>query len=110
MVLIFHHGNQQDEKINSAANSKHLVPRIVYENATLKVSFTGNYLKQDKVYNHGKIANICIVYEISSTHTSASSFNLKSWLFGAVKITKNVDISKYKYSGYGIGFDSKGSF
>ena len=24
-------------------------------------------------------------------------------------MTKNVDISKYNYSGYGIGFDAKGS-
>ena len=31
-------------------------------------------------------------------------------MFGAVKLTKNSDIDKYKYSGYGIGFDSKGSF
>ena len=28
----------------------------------------------------------------------------------AVEITKNVDISKYNYSGYGIGFAAKGSF
>ena len=26
-------------------------------------------------------------------------------MFGAVKITKNSDIDKYKYFGYGIGFD-----
>ena len=25
-------------------------------------------------------------------------------------MTKNADIDKYKYSGYGIGFDRKGSF
>ena len=32
-------------------------------------------------------------------------------MFGTVKLTKNCDISKYKYSGgYGISFDSKGSF
>ena len=28
-------------------------------------------------------------------------------LFGAVKITKNADIRKYNYLGYGIGFDSQ---
>ena len=27
-------------------------------------------------------------------------------MFGAVSLTKNADIDKYKYSGYGIGFDS----
>ena len=31
-------------------------------------------------------------------------------LFGAVKITKNTDISKHKYSGYGNGFDGKGFY
>ena len=29
-------------------------------------------------------------------------------MFGEVKLTKNLDIDKYKYSGYGIGFDRKG--
>ena len=30
-------------------------------------------------------------------------------MFGAVKLTKNEDIDKYQYSGYGIGFDRKSS-
>ena len=35
---------------------------------------------------------------------------LKNCLFGAVTLTKNSDIDKYGYSGYGIGFDRKSSF
>ena len=35
---------------------------------------------------------------------------LESCLFGAVSLTKHVDIDQYKYSGYGIGFDRKGEF
>ena len=31
-------------------------------------------------------------------------------MFGAVKLTKNSDIDKYKYSGYGIRFDRKREF
>ena len=31
-------------------------------------------------------------------------------LFGAVTLTKNADIEKYKYSGYGIGLDRRSSF
>ena len=31
-------------------------------------------------------------------------------MFGAVKLTKNADVRKYKYSEYGIGFDGKGAF
>ena len=30
--------------------------------------------------------------------------------FGAVTLTKNTDIDKYGYSGYGIGFDRRSSF
>ena len=29
--------------------------------------------------------------------------------FGAVKLTKNADVDKYKYSGYGIKFDEEGT-
>ena len=35
---------------------------------------------------------------------------LENSLFGAVKITKDINTSKYNYSGYGIGFDSGSSF
>ena len=31
-------------------------------------------------------------------------------MFGAVKLTENSNIDKYKYTEYGIGFDSKGTF
>ena len=31
-------------------------------------------------------------------------------MFGAVKITKDVDTSNYKYNGYGICFDGKSDF
>ena len=31
-------------------------------------------------------------------------------MFDAVKLTKHVDVDLYKYSGYGIRFDRKGSY
>ena len=31
-------------------------------------------------------------------------------MFGAVKLTKNADPDKYKYSGYGIGYDLQSEF
>ena len=31
-------------------------------------------------------------------------------MFGAIQLTENADIDKYKYSGYGIGFDRRGTF
>ena len=35
---------------------------------------------------------------------------MENCLFGAVTLTKHVNIDKYGYSGYGIEFDRKGSF
>ena len=39
-----------------------------------------------------------------------SFFTLVYCLFGAVSLTKNADIDKYKYSRCGIGFDRKEVF
>ena len=39
-----------------------------------------------------------------------TDFTLNNCLFGSVKLTKNADPEKYKYSGYGIGFDSRSEF
>ena len=37
-------------------------------------------------------------------------FTLGNDLFGSLKLTKNADLDKYKYSSYGIGFDSSSEF
>ena len=51
------------------------------------------------------------VYEINlQPVTVFQDFPLGSSLFGAVKLTTNTDPDRYKYSGYGIGFDAGGSF
>ena len=77
-----------------------------------RVKFSGSCLKQDKVtYTHGKIVNIYIVYEINKKdNTIISDPTLENCLLGAVTLTKHVNIDKYRYSGYGIGFDRKESF
>ena len=77
----------------------------------VRVKFSGSCLKQDKVmYNYGTIVNIYIVYEISKNYNISSYPTLENCLFGAVSLTKHVDIDQYKYSGYGIEFDKKGEF
>ena len=39
-----------------------------------------------------------------------TDFTLGSCLFGSVKLTKNADPDKYKYRGYGKGFDTRSEF
>ena len=98
------------EKISSVTTSDGRVSKLVHDNARIKVKFNEDFLKQNKVtYNHGPIVNIYIVYRLIPT-TKDSSVALQNCLFGAVKLTKNADIDKYKCSRYGIGFDSRESF
>ena len=52
--------------------------------------------------------NIYIVYEIEKSVNISSSPTLEIYLFGAVKLTRHVDVGLYKYSRSGIGFDEKG--
>ena len=88
-----------------------VTPNLSFYGTKPRVEFSGSCLKQDKVtFNHGKIVNMYIVYEISKNIDISDYPTLQNWLFGAISLTKNADIDKYKYSGYGIGFDRKGSF
>ena len=54
--------------------------------------------------------NIYIVYELGASSSHVNDPTVKNCLFGAVTLTKNIDIDKYGYSGYGIGFDRKSRF
>ena len=99
-----------DENITAlSAPNNFLNPLLEYLGTKLKVRFSGNCLKQNAItYNHGKSVNIYIVYEINKTgNTTSSDPALENRLFGAVTLTKNADINKYKYSGYGIRFDRR---
>ena len=76
-----------------------------------KLKFDGSCLKQNKItYNHKKIVNLYIVYEIRKSYIISDYPTLENCLFGAVSLTKNADVDKCKYSGYGIGFDRYGFF
>ena len=89
-----------------------LSPSINYVGNKIRVKFNGSCLKQSNklTYTHGKVVNIYIVYELGASSPNVNDPALKNCSFGAVTLTKNVDIDKYGYSGYGIGFDRRGSF
>ena len=55
-----------DESIKSPTiDNKMLNPSLDYVGTKIRVKFIGDCLKQEKItFNHEKIVNICIVYEI----------------------------------------------
>ena len=101
-----------NESIKPPATSNNsLNPRLSYNDTKIKVQFTGSCLKQPKfTFTHKKVVNIYIVYELAASSLHTSDPIIKNCLFGAVTLTKNADIEKYKYCGYGFGFDRRSSF
>ena len=88
-----------------------LTPELNYYGTKIKIKFTKSCLKQsDHIFTHKKVVNIYIVYKLAASSSHDSDHTLKDCLFGAVTLTKNADIEKYKHSGYGIGFDRRTSF
>ena len=100
-----------DESIKPPTTSnKMLNPSLDFVGTKARVKFNGDCLKQEKItFNHGKTVNIYIVYEIERSVNISSYPTLENCLFGAVKLTKHVDVDLYKYSRYGIEFDRKRS-
>ena len=87
-----------------------LITTLSYHDIKIRVKFNGGCLKQPKIsYTHGTIVNIYIVYELGASSSSNNDPTLKDCLFGAVTLTKNADIDKCGYPGYGIGFNKRSS-
>ena len=80
-----------------------LTPELNYYGTKTKIKFIGSCSKQSShILTHKKVVNIYIIYELAASSPLISDPTIKNCLFGAVTLTKNVDIENYKYSGYGF--------
>ena len=95
----------------STTSDNSLTPAVSSYGTKTRVKFTGSHLKQSNVsYTRGKVVNIYIAYELGESSSHNNYLTLKNCLFGTVTLTKNADIDKCGYSGYGAGFDRRSSF
>ena len=95
-------------KVVSTTNNT-LTPSVTFYRGKVRLRFTGSVLQQKALtYSHKKVVNIYVVYEMDYFQNENNYPILRNALFGAVKLTKNVDTCKYKYFDYGIGFDGRG--
>ena len=87
-----------DETIKPPATSDNtLTPVSNYYGTKTRIKFTGSCLKQPKIsFTHKKVVNIYIVYELGASSSHSSDPARKNSLFGAVTLTKNAEIEKYK--------------
>ena len=99
-------------KIESLKTNNYLLNLCIdhYDKTKIRIKFDGSFLNRfpPSIF-HDEIVNIYIVYEITSDNASNYPI-LENCLFRSVKLTKNADISKYGYFGYGIRFDRRSSF
>ena len=58
-----------------------------------------------------KVINLYISYALPPQLKNLNkTFTLRNCLFVSVKLTKNSHVDTYKYTGFGIGFDSRSEF
>ena len=100
--------------MNSIEDTKTNLP-ILKNNKETYVLLQGNYFQQNNniiIPNNNKIViNIYVVYKLDPiSSTRNTNYTIQKALFGAMKITKNVDYSKNIYTGYGLCFDEGSEF
>ena len=75
------------------------------------MNFNGHCFIKNKISIPKKVINLYISYILGPQFRILNTdFILGNDLFRYVKLTMNADLDKYKYIGYGIGFDSRSQF
>ena len=112
LVLSWRSKGTSNESIKPPTASNYgLNPKLSHYGTKTRIQFIRSCLKQRNfTFTHKKVVNIYMVYELRASSSDTSDPTIKKCLFGAVTLTKNADIEKYRYSGYGIGFDRRSSF
>ena len=93
---------ENNENINKSENN--FAPTFVGQHLLTDISFNGHCLIKNTSIPK-KVINLYISYALGlQLKNSNIDFTLGNCLFESVKLTKNADPDKYKYSGYGIAY------
>ena len=96
---------------NMTKSDSNFPPTFVDYHLLPDMNFNGHCLIKNNISIPKKVINIYISYRLAPQLKDLNTdFTLVNCLFGSVKLTKNADLDKYKYSGYSIGFDSRSEF
>ena len=92
---------------NITKSERNFVPTFVDHHVLSDINFNGNCLTNNNIPNNSiseKVIYLYISYIINPwLRNLTTDFTLKNCLLGFVKLTKDADPDKYKYSGCGIG-------
>ena len=95
---------------NITKSDSNSAPHFVNHHVLPDINFDGHCLTNN-ISISKKVINRYISYILNPWLRNLNTdFSLKNCLFRSVKLTRNADLDKYKYSGYSIGFDSCSEF
>ena len=96
---------------NVTKSDSNFAPTFVCHHLLPNINFDRHCLINNNISIPYKLINLCISYIRNQWPGDLNiDFTLVNCLFGSVESTKNTDPDKYKYSGYGIEFDSRSQF
>ena len=96
---------------NITKSDSNFAPTFVDHHVLPEINFNGHCLIKNNISIFEKVINLYTSYILGSQLRNLNTdFTLGNCLFGSVKLTKNADLDKHKYTGYGIGFDSCSEF
>ena len=103
-------GTSEQNIENITKSDSNYAPTFVDHHFLLDISLSG-YCLINNINISKKVINLYISYTLRPQIRNLNTdFTLGTCLFGSAKLTKNADLDKYKYSGYGITFDSRSEF
>ena len=109
-------GVSEENIENITKSDSNFAPTFFYHQVLQDIKFNGHCLINN-IYVPREATNIYIYIYIYISYklnlwlrNLITDFTLINCLFESVKLTKNNDPDKYKYSIHGIGFDSRSEF
>ena len=111
-IYLWKSKGMSEEIIKNLPGSKDTFPLGLINSYPLSdIKLKRNCLINSNIAVFWKAIDLYISYALDTwSRDLDTDFTLGSCLFGAVKLTKNIDTDIYGYSGYGIGFDARSQF
>ena len=104
-------GMSEENTENIIKSDSNFAPTFVDHYILPDSNFNGHCLIKNNISIPKKVITLYISYKLNPRLRNLNTdFTLNNCLFGSVKLTKNADLDKYKYSDYGIGFESRSEF
>ena len=99
-------GMSEENIENTTKSDSSFAPIFAHDHVLPHIDFNRHCLINNSISFLKKVINLYISYILNPWLSNLNkNFTLNNCLFGSVKVTKNADLDKYKYSCYGIGFD-----